>query len=119
MAKTRQLLLHSAPFALGIVLSYFFWRSDITLFMIYAGLVLAVIWAGKDQKTETLILIYGIIAGVVVEVIGTKVSRYQNFTNPDAFGIPYWLPVSWGYGFVLMKRIGLIIGKGSPWIGIK
>ncbi|MBI3589268.1 MAG: hypothetical protein HY093_02545 [Candidatus Liptonbacteria bacterium] len=115
MSKIMQILIHSLPLVLGIILSYFFWRHNTDLFLIYLVLSLVVIFLGKDRKTETWIFIYGLIAGFIVETIGTEVSGYQKFTQPDLLGIPYWLVVSWGYGFVLMKRIGFIIKNNSPW----
>ena len=83
---------------------------------IYSTIVLAVVMTGKDRAIEYKIFAYGIVAGVVVETIGTSVSGYQSFSKPDFWGIPYWLPVSWGYGFILMKRIGLIMATNSPWL---
>jgi len=61
------------------------------------------------DNSEFAIFIYGIIIGGLVEVIGTQVSGYQSFAEPDFLGIPMWLPVVWGYGFVAMKRIGIIL----------
>lgn len=86
------------------------------LFLIYAVILFIVVATGKDQKAEFLIMIYGLVTGSIIEVAGTRVSGYQSFARPDLFGIPYWLPVCWSYGFVVMKRVGLIIGTGSPWI---
>lgn len=74
---------------------------------------MVVIWFGQDRKTESLIFLYGLGAGFVVETLGTQVSGYQSFTLPQVLGIPYWLLVSWGYGFILMKRIGFIIVMGN------
>jgi len=85
------------------------------MFFVYLFLVLALIFFGKDKKTELKIFLYGMLAGFVVETIGTKISGYQSFSNPDILGIPYWLIVSWGYSFLLMKRIYLIIATNSPW----
>jgi len=116
MAKTKQILIHSLPLVFGILLSYFFWQINFLLLAIYSILVLAIIFSGRDKKIELNIFVYGLIAGFAVETIGTQISGYQSFTQPDILGIPYWLIVSWGYGFILMKRIGLIIGTGSPWI---
>lgn len=116
MKKIKQLIINSSPLALGIVLSYMFWESNILLLIIYIVTVLLLILTGKDRRVELWILIYGMIAGFAVETIGTQISGYQSFANPDILGIPYWLIVTWGYGFVLMKRISLIIATGSPWI---
>ncbi len=114
--RIKQLIIHSSPLALGIVLSYIFWQSNYVLLAIYSVLVLAIILMGKDRDVEFKILVYGIITGAVIEIIGTQVSGYQSFAKPDFMGIPYWLAVSWGYGFILMKRISLILGTSSPWI---
>jgi len=114
--KFKQLILHSSPLALGVILSYFFWNSNLLLLLIYSALVAAIIFSGRDRKPEFLIFIYGAIIGFAIETIGTQISGYQKFTNLDVWGIPYWLIVSWGYGFILMKRVGFILAAGSPWI---
>lgn len=114
--KIKQLAIHSSPLALGILLSYLFWKSNMLLLGIYVVAILLLILSGRDRKVELWIWLYGMIAGFAVEAIGTQISGYQNFTNPDILGIPYWLVVVWGYGFVLMKRISLIIASGSPWV---
>ena len=117
MKRLMLLAAHSAPFLLGIVLSYFFWRSSLLLLVIYLAVTFLVIATGDDGKTEVGIFIYGIVAGTVIELWGSAVSGYQHWEVVDGMlTIPYWLIVSWGYGFVLMKRIGLIIGTGSPWV---
>lgn len=113
--KTKQLIIHSAPLALGILLSFLFWKSNVLLLVIYVLLVAALVIFGKDRKVEVWIFLYGIVAGFIIETIGTHISGYQSFAQPDVWGIPYWLIVTWGYGFILMKRVGFIIATGSPW----
>jgi hypothetical protein len=115
MNKIYLVIIHSLPLFSGILLSFLFWRSNILLLGIYSLFVFLLIFFGKDRKIELLIFIYGCFAGFIIETIGTQISGYQSFTQPDILGIPYWLVVSWGFGFLLMKRIGLIIGSGSPW----
>lgn len=113
--KIQRLIIHSSPIALGLLLSFLFWRRALLLLVIYLILVFLLIATGKEKKTELLIFIYGLIVGFLVEAIGTQVSGYQSFAKPDIWGLPYWLIVSWGYGFILMKRVGLIITTGLPW----
>lgn len=114
--KIKQLVIHSSPLVLGILLSYLFWKSNTLLLGIYVVAIVFLILSGRDRKVELRIWVHGMIAGFAVETIGTQISGYQSFTNPDILGIPYWLVVVWGYGFVLMKRISLIIATGSPWV---
>jgi hypothetical protein len=117
MKKLLLLAVHSSPFLVGIVLSYFFWQSTLALLAIYLLAVFLVIATGQDGRTELVIFVYGMVAGTVVELWGTAISGYQMWVATDpGLTIPYWLIVSWGYGFVLMKRIGLIVGTGSPWV---
>jgi len=113
--KIKLLLIHSIPLLMGIVFSYLFWREKNILFWLYVLLVLSLVAFGKDIKSESLIFVYGAIIGFLIETIGTQISGYQKFMAYDFFGIPAWLIVAWGYGFVLMKRIGLVISKGTPW----
>jgi hypothetical protein len=113
--KLSQISIHSAPFALGIALAFFLWEQNLILLICYLVITIVFIVTGKDQKAESGIAIYGLIAALVIEALGTSVSGYQTFNNPSFWGIPVWLPVSFSYGFILMKRIGLIIATGSPW----
>jgi hypothetical protein len=96
------------PILIGIVLSYFFWKNNILLMIIYIVLI-AIVLKIKFYPGDALALIYGFFIGLLVEIIGTSVSGYQSFTNPSFWGIPVWLPIAWAYGLMMMKRIGMII----------
>lgn len=104
--KLVKVFLETLPILTGVLLSYLFWQNNLVLFAIYLTLSLGLIFWHKD-RTEFVIFGYGLIVGLVVEIIGTKISGYQSFTKPDFGGIPLWLPVAWGYGFVAIKRVGL------------
>lgn len=108
MTKLSKIFIETLPIFFGILLAYLFWQNNILLFIIYLILTLGLIYIHKD-KTEFAIFAYGIFIGVIVEVIGTQISGYQSFTKPNFGGIPIWLPITWGYGFVAMKRIGFVI----------
>ena len=108
MNKIAKVFIETLPILFGILFSYLFWQNSFLLFAIYIILsVVLILWRGDNS--EFTIFIYGIIIGGLVEVIGTQVSGYQSFAEPDFLGIPIWLPIVWGYGFVAMKRIGIIL----------
>lgn len=110
MDKLLKVSLETLPIILGIFLSYLLWQNTVLLFLVYLTLTLGLTYLHKD-KQEFIIFAYGIFIGTLVEVAGTQVSGYQSFTKPDFLGIPIWLPVVWGYGFIAMKRIGIILSK--------
>lgn len=105
MKKSWQIFIETLPILLGIILSYLLWRNSMLLFLVYLILTVGLILWRRDKK-EFIIFGYGILIGFIVETIGTQISGYQSFTEPDFLGIPLWLPIVWGYGFVAMKRIG-------------
>ena len=107
MRKLTKVFIETLPILFGIFLSYLFWQDNVLLLIIYLVLTLGLIYFHKD-KPEFIIFAYGILIGAIVEVIGTQISGYQSFTKPDFGGIPIWLPIVWGYGFVAMKRIGFV-----------
>jgi hypothetical protein len=113
--KIKLILLHTLPLLVGIFFSYLFWREKNILFWLYVFVVFILILFGKDKKSEFFVFMYGAIIGFVVETLGTQISGYQKFVSHNFLGIPAWLIIAWGYGFVLMKRIGLVISKGTPW----
>lgn len=102
------MFVETLPILFGILLSHLFWQNNVLLFIIYFVLTLGLIYVHKD-KTELIIFAYGAVIGAIVEIIGTRVSGYQSFIKPDFGGIPMWLPIVWGYGFIAMERIGFVI----------
>jgi len=97
-----------APILVGILLSYLFWRNNFLLAGIYLGLI-GFLLKLKFQAGDWHALAIGFLVGLAVEVIGTSVSGYQVFVNPDFWGIPIWLPIAWAYGFLAMKRVGVLV----------
>ncbi|MEK6837384.1 MAG: hypothetical protein AABX69_01925 [Nanoarchaeota archaeon] len=106
------ILLQTSPIAAGAVVTYFFWQNSIVLTTIFVGMVTALLLF-TYQKGDIFALIYGTILGFLLEVFEIKVAGFHSFSNPDVLGMPFWMPIAWGYGFVLMKRIGIIIYKDA------
>lgn len=108
MIKFLKVFVETLPILFGILLSFLFWQNNVLLFILYIVLTAMLIYIHKD-KSEFIIFAYGVVIGAIVEIIGTRVSGYQSFANPDFGVIPMWLPIVWGYGFIAMKRIGMVL----------
>ena len=49
----------------------------------------------------------GTAAGLVIEVGFRYLGYQQVWTDASLFGVPIWLPIAWGMGFVLITRLGI------------
>ncbi len=108
--KIKQTFIESLPILIGIIITGLFWDNNVLLAAIYAVFIAGILKL-KYVKGEIFVFIYGVVIGLIVEVVGTSVSGYQSFTNPYFAGIPLWLPLVWGYGLLLMGRIHRIWTK--------
>ncbi len=115
MQKLELIALHTLPVLLVLVLNSLLWKHNLVLLLLYLLTAGGLILGGRDTRVEARVFVYGVAMGFVIETFGTQLAGYQKFLNPDVGGIPLWLVVAWGYAFVAMKRISLIITKDSPW----
>jgi hypothetical protein len=60
----------------------------------------------KYEKNEIYLLLLGIIAGIIAEIGGDYFNKVQYWEQGSFFGVPFWLPLLWGYGVVYFRRIG-------------
>ena len=68
-----------------------------------------IMFALRDHKNEPLLFLIGLVVGLVIEV-GTRFLGYQQvWVHASLFGVPYWLPILWGVGFILITRVGLSV----------
>lgn len=51
----------------------------------------------------------GLFLGIFIEVVLGAVARQQYWVNASLMGVPVWLPIAWGIGFVVITRIGIDI----------
>lgn len=79
------------------------------IFLTSLSILFSVLLLLKRVPGELTLFGVGFAMGLVIEVGLGLVSRSQHWENASLFGVPYWLPVIWGYGFVVMRRIGNII----------
>ncbi|MBP6860144.1 MAG: hypothetical protein KBC38_01095 [Candidatus Pacebacteria bacterium] len=78
---------------------------SLTAFVVAVSFIIFLV---KDHRHERRLFIIGMLVGCVIEV-GLRVFGYQqHWTQASFFGIPYWLPIAWGIGFVLITRLGIL-----------
>lgn len=63
----------------------------------------------KHEKNDYLALMVGIVGMTISEYFFIQ-TGVETFTRNSLFGImPLWLPLLWGYGFIVIKRITAIL----------
>jgi len=71
--------------------------------------VTCVMFFVREHPYEPFLFIIGLTTGCTIE-IGMRVLGYQQvWTSASLFGVPYWLPIVWGVGFVLITRLGMVV----------
>lgn len=103
-----KIFLETVPIIIGVALTYFLWENNLLLTIVFTAMLTATLTI-KRYPGDIFALIYGSVLGFALEVFQTSIAKFHSFSNPDILGIPIWMPLVWGYGFVLMKRIGTII----------
>lgn len=108
--KIKFILTNSVPIILMIGLIPFI-KNDYLLTIFYILIVIISFLIKKDEW-DLLIFGFGAVIMIVAEsfFINTKV---EVFLRNSLFGImPLWLPILWGYSFVVIKRsVNIICSK--------
>lgn len=63
----------------------------------------------RYERNEYRLYLLGVTVGLTIEVGLGQIARTQHWTHASLYGVPYWLPLAWGYGFVVMRRIGNVV----------
>jgi hypothetical protein len=63
----------------------------------------------RHHHKEWLLFSAGTVLGIIFEIGGDALYKMQYWSSGSFFGIPYWLPLLWGFGFVIIHRFGSII----------
>jgi hypothetical protein len=58
------------------------------------------------ERGEWKVLGLGILAGLISEIGGDMIAKLQYWESGVLLGVPLWLPLLWGFGFVFIRRIG-------------
>lgn len=101
--------LHLLPVILFFVLKKVTGAGEIASAFIMILVFIVYVCLTGFKRREGELLIMGLVAGFAVEVILGAFYREQFWTNASLFGVPVWLPLAWGMGFVIIRRLGDII----------
>lgn len=79
------------------------WKNNVLTLVL-----LLVLWAipvfGWSKKDDFTYFFIAAILGSILEIIAIKFGAIQ-YSNPDFFGIPMWLPILWGCIAILFNRL--------------
>lgn len=82
--------------------------SELGLTLLMIG-VASLIFYWQDRVQERYLFAIGVLLGLVIEV-GFRFLGYQQvWVEASLLGVPYWLPLAWGVGFVLITRFGVMV----------
>jgi len=68
--------------------------------------VMGIAFRIRYYPREGLLFVLGCVIGLVFEVGGDAIYKLQYWADGSLFGVPAWLPLFWGLGFVFIRRFG-------------
>ena len=107
--KSKEILKQLLPFIIAFLVPIFI--DNEILFTFIVLLLIGFSLKISYEKKEELLILFGIILGFIIEVVLGLVYRAQFWENASLFGVPIWLPLICGYGFLIIRRIGNLIVK--------
>lgn len=71
--------------------------------------VVALAFRFRYYRREWQLFALGCALGLVFELGGDAIYKLQSWSEGSLFGIPAWLPLFWGLGFVFIRRFGNVV----------
>jgi hypothetical protein len=82
--------------------------SELGLTFFIAG-VSSLLFNWHSRIAEVYLYGIGTAVGIFIEIGFRFLGYQQTWTDASLFGIPFWLPLAWGMGFVLITRFGMYV----------
>lgn len=102
--KSKNIIVQSIPLLIAFALEPLI-QNELA-YTVVLLILLLVSFKIQYHKREWLLFGVGVLAGLVLEVGAGQIYRLQYWEQDSLFGVPYWLPILWGIGFVYIRRIG-------------
>ncbi|MEK7579216.1 MAG: hypothetical protein AAB460_01640 [Patescibacteria group bacterium] len=109
---SSELLLSIGAPLLGFIVFFVVQAAGYTsekVLTLIAALFTIVILVTSPHRGEVALFCVGLLLGFFIEVDLRLLGTQQVWAKASLFGVPYWLPLVWGIGFVIITRIGIII----------
>lgn len=85
-------------------------RNDVVLTAVYAAIV-AAMFAIQWRRKDLIVFVFGLFVMTCMEYLFVT-TGVETFLRHSLFGVmPLWLPVLWGYGFVVIRRTAALIAE--------
>ncbi len=102
MKKIKEITLNILPILVMVglipLIHNDYWLSFVYIVIIVTSLLV------KRSKNDLLFFVFGAFAMMVSESVFVRTGA-EDFQRNSLFGLmPVWLPILWGYGFVVIKR---------------
>jgi hypothetical protein len=115
MARRTRLLIHEVGWPLGASVGFFAVRAFLEwneLSLTLLALAAIVVTFSTDfHRGELKIFFFGLLYGIVVEIGLGSIHRQQIWLDASFFGIPTWLPIMWGLGFIYIGRFAAFVRR--------
>ncbi|MDP7282442.1 MAG: hypothetical protein QF475_02295 [Candidatus Undinarchaeales archaeon] len=79
----------------------------LTLAMILIGALMLKFW---HKKLDILFFVTAAIIGPIGEIVSIQ-SGVWNYSIQHIWGIPLWLPLVWGFSFLMIKRVSNTLSR--------
>ena len=115
MNKIKNVFIELTPFFVAIIITTPLsmlgsLKSELLITATYI-LILATLFFIRYKKEELKLLILGIICGIIVEGWGKILFLFSWQKFNSILPVPLYIPLAWGFGFIIMRRIGNIMIK--------
>ena len=112
-AEIKKKVMDILPILVSVIAGIFLFAFIKSESLLASGfiLIIAANLIIKYHKGEFALLLAGMIIGLVMELIGDLLFKVQYWAHGSLFGLPFWLPLMWGFGFIAIRRLGNVIVK--------
>jgi len=98
----KKIILNIIPILVMILLIKLI-KNDYYLLLSYIIIIL-LLFKVNYEKNEYKLLISGVVFMFIIEYIFIS-TGVETFTSQTLINMPIWLPVLWGYGFIVINRV--------------